>query len=250
MKRVLLIAAFLFSLCVPASSQFNGCSAGFCAPVSSGGVTPATCTFEAFATENAGTATGTYSSVSFGAAASNRVLAVVPVSRTTSTQPNPITGATIGSTGATQVTSAANDNGANAVNSDIWYASVPAGTSGTVTVNWTNANTRSGIALYSILTSTPTPHAGNNNFANGANSVTQSISVPTNGCGIVGMITQQTGNTLSFSAGATQDQSNALAGATNGFESGHTTTTGTVSVTASMTGTANTMAMSLASWGP
>lgn len=38
MNRVLLIAAFLFSLCVPASSQFNGCPAGFCAPVSSGGV--------------------------------------------------------------------------------------------------------------------------------------------------------------------------------------------------------------------
>lgn len=34
MKRMLLIAMFTFALCVPASAQFNGCPAGFCAPKS------------------------------------------------------------------------------------------------------------------------------------------------------------------------------------------------------------------------
>jgi hypothetical protein len=37
MKRLILIVGLLFGLCIPASSQFNGCPAGFCSPKTVGG---------------------------------------------------------------------------------------------------------------------------------------------------------------------------------------------------------------------
>jgi hypothetical protein len=56
-------------------------------------------------------------------------------------------------------------NGLCCVQSEIWYASVAAGTSGTITVNYNASFIRTGLALYRILTSAPTPGTGANNNA-------------------------------------------------------------------------------------
>ena len=220
------------------------------APVASS----ATLTYEAFATENAGTNTAVFTSVNLGTAASNRVIAVIPMSRATAIPPTTVTSVafTVGATATlSQVSGAAANPGAGqVVLTDIWYASVPSGTSATITVVWSGTNNRSGIYVYAINTSTPTPSSGANIGTNNVMTLTQSITVPAGGVGIAGWMTQQTGNTDTFTAGATLDNASALAGALNGVAAGHTTATGSVSVTASSTPTGNTMAMSLASWGP
>jgi trimeric autotransporter adhesin len=247
MKRVLLIAAFLFSLCVPASSQFNGCSAGFCAPVSSGGVTPATLTFEAFST-NTSASPASFTSVNFGTTSSKRVIAFVAVARAAGAP----TAATICGNVATLLSGTAAIDSTNEVTSAIFYFADAGscGTSGTVTVTYSGGVVRSGIYVYSILTSTPTPASGNSVSSTSAvTGLTASLTVPSSGVGFVGIVNQQTGNTQSFT-NASLDSSNALSGATNSSAAGHTTSTGSVSITGTSSGTANNMTMSMAAWGP
>ena len=211
----------------------------------------ATCTFQSFATEAAGLSAATFTSVGIGAAASNRVVAVIPMGRiTTGGISNPVTAVafTVGATATlSQVSGAAATTAAIEMASDIWYASVAAGTTATITVTWTTANTRSAIYVYTINTSTPTPAHGAENTSSSAATLAQSITIPTNGCGIVGAAAQQTTNTMTFT-NATLDQSNEMSGAANGTEGGHLTTTN--SVTANSNVTANAMTISLASWSP
>jgi hypothetical protein len=218
------------------------------AAASGGGA--ATLTYEAFATENGGTAIATYTSVAFGTASSNRVLAFVTGARINAADANTVASATIGGVSATQASGAVATNATNQMSTDIWYASVPTGTSGTIVVNWNAANARTGLYLYAVTTTNPTPSSGNGvASASSVASLNASITVPANGVGIVGFLAQQTGNTLSFT-NATQDASNALAGAANGMEAGHTTSTGAISITGTQTGTNNNAAMSMAAWGP
>lgn len=222
-------------------------SAPYSSVVSGGG--SATLAFQAFATENVGGATGTYTSVNFGTAAANRVIAVVAMCRVTAAVINTVSSATIGGISATQVASADPGVVVN-IASDIWYASVPTGTSGTIVVNWANANTRSGVYVYSILTSTPTPSNGNSSSGLSLTSIgPTTLTIPANGVGLVGFLSQQTGNTQSFTK-ATLDSSNAMAGAGQSTASGTVIGTGSVSVTGTSSPTGNTMSMSLASWGP
>lgn len=210
----------------------------------------ATLAFQAFATENLAGSTGTYAAVNFGTAAANRVIAIVAICRTTSTTvANTVSSATIGGIAASPVSSAA----ASLINSgsiDVWYASVPSGTSGTIVVNWSGATNRSAVYVYSILTATPTPSAGNATSNIAVTSVgPTSITIPANGVGLVGLYSQQTGNTQSFT-NASLDSSNAMAGAAQATASGTITGTGSVAVTGTSSPTGNAMAMSLAAWGP
>jgi hypothetical protein len=248
MKRILL--ALLLLLPVSASAQFNGCSAGFCAP-SGTGTASASLTYEALATETSGTATATFSGVTFGTANSNRVMIIVAGSRVSSGLSNTVSSATIGGISATQVPSAAVTGTGGNMTSDIWYASVPTGLTGTIVVNWANANLRSGVCVYNLVTATPTVAHGAS--SSGQNTIsltfTASLTVPTSGFGVVGLVVQQSGNTLSFT-NATQDVSGTLGAASNAIECGHTTATGSVALTGSQTPTSNFGNMSAASWSP
>jgi len=214
----LLTATFgLFS--IGAHAQFNGCKAGFCSTAPTSAVTPATLTYEAFATEASGNTTITYSSVTFGTANSNRVIAIVTAVRSAAGSTNPITSVTIGGVSATVVTGTPFYGGSGSpYNSEVWYASVPTGTSGNIVVAWTNATTRTGICVYNIVTTTPTPSSGVANGGLSMTNVTQAITVPSNGVALAGYFDQNTGSTLGF---------------TNGTSS-----------------TSNTKILELAAWGP
>jgi hypothetical protein len=210
----------------------------------------ATISFQAFATENVGGASGTFAATALGAAAANRVIVVIAIARDASGL-NTLSSVTVGGNAATQVSSAA----ASSINSgatDIWYyADAGAlGTSTTIVTNWSLVNTRSGIYVYRLTTSTPTPSAGNN--ASGL-SVTSlgptSITVPASGVGVAGLFSLATGNTQSFT-NATLDSSNPLAGGNNATASGTITGTGSVAVTGTSLAASNNMMMSLAAWGP
>jgi hypothetical protein len=211
------------------------------------GSSPSSLTFQGFATENGGGATATFSSVPFGTAAANRVIVVIAAARATGTSPSSVSSMTIGGKPATQVPSAAGS--VDVMASDIWYASLDSGTSGTVVVNWNAANTRSGIYVYEIHTSNPVPTNGNGTAANNSMSLNSSLTVPTSGFGIAGATSRQTGNANSFT-NATLDGDNQLAGAAHQFFCGHTTATGSVSVTAQSAPIGNSMTLSLASWNP
>jgi hypothetical protein len=241
------LASIAFGVCSPASA---GCIIGegiICRSQSA----VDSLTYETLATETGGTSTATFSSVTFGTANSNRVLIFITGSRVTSGLSNTVSSANIRGVSASQVPSAAVTGTGGNITSDIWYASVPTGTSGTIVVNWANANTRSGICVYNLVTATPVATHGGSSSGQTALSLsfTASLTVPLSGYGVVGAVFQQTGNTLSFT-NATQDVSGTLGAATNGIECGHTTSTGSVALTASQTPTSNFGTLSAASWSP
>jgi hypothetical protein len=193
--------------------------------------------------EASGGTTITHTGVSFGAADTNRVIAVVVAARMVTV--NTITGVTIGGVAATEAVSArATVAGTNGSNSGIWYASVPTGTSGDIVVTHGAAAARTGIAAYRVVTSTPAPTSSNS--ANGAASpLSAAITVPTGGAGIAGL--WQNGSvTDSTWSNATQDYQ-ATSGGSSRMEAATVSTIGSVSPGGT---TGGNSVLSAAAWGP
>jgi hypothetical protein len=63
---------------------------------------------------------------------------------------------TVGGISATQVSSAYVNDPTNPLIADIWQAAVPTGTSGNVVITYSNATSRSGIDLYSLVSTNTT----------------------------------------------------------------------------------------------
>lgn len=205
------------------------------------------------ASENVGGSTGTLNGVNFGVASANRVIAVVAAARATSGGPPTLSSVTIGGISASPVSGASAGGQASVSNvtTDIWYAPVPTGASGTVVLNYGAVNNRSAVYAFAIYTSNPTPFNGGsiNNLA--VTTVTASILLPRGGVAIGGSINQSTGNTTTFT-NATLDADGAIsAGASHDFAACHILgQMGSIAVTAASLATGNTMALSLASWAP
>lgn len=201
------------------------------------------CTYEAFATENSGTNTGTFNSVAIGPANTNRVVAVIAGARnSTSTA---VSSVTIGGISATHVASANSPTGPTMA-SDIWYAQVPTGTTANIVVVWNGTTVVSGIQVYSIITSTPVPTAGNAAGNASFTSISTTITVPSGGCAIVGSALNGTPITLS---NVVTDASSDFSGGTRAFSAGHTTTAGTQTPIATNGVNAATV-ISAAAWSP
>jgi hypothetical protein len=126
--------------------------------------------------------TYTFNSVNFGTADSSRVLALCIMTRNSAgTQAV----SSVGFPGAIPGIVGPNIHNVNATRSEIWYANVPTGTSGTVTVTMAGANQRCAIQLYSILSpSSVAPTTTATNTTNGT--VTSgSLSIPAGGASIM-----------------------------------------------------------------
>lgn len=200
--------------------------------------------YQSFVTEASGGTTITYPTVAIGTAAANRVVAVIFACRS-GTANMTASAVTIGGIAATQVSGAAGSSGSLQGGSDIWYASVPTGTTGNIVVTWSSATTATGIQVYSILTTTPTPASGNG-IAGVTTSLNTNITVPASGVGISGMYAQS-GAVVSWT-NATADNHGVITGA-RGLDAAHTTSTGAVSVTGTI-GASSGVGMSSAAWGP
>jgi hypothetical protein len=208
--------------------------------------TGASVAYESSQSESSTNSTVTYTALNFGTAASNRVLVVIACAR--AVVGGDISSVTFvtGSISASEVSGTfVNPNGQGLCS--IWYASVPTGTSGNITVVYPGTTIRTAISVYQVLTSTPTPSAGTVTSLTSGTTVNKSITVPSNGVGVVGLYYFGLG-TMSFT-NATLDNSATVA-STNTFAVGHITGTGSVTVTGSTTGSANEIIMPLASWGP
>lgn len=185
----------------------------------------------------------TFTSASFGSSDPNRIIAIMTAAReVTSAVP---TAMTIGGNTATLVSGTQISSGVAAA--AIWYASVPASTSGDVVVSWSGSLARSMMYGYSIITANTTPADGQS-IQNAASSASVNLTVPTGGAGIA-LFFDQVASLPTFSAGATQDSMDSIA-ATNTAECGHTTATGVVTITANTTGSVGVRTLVAASWGP
>jgi hypothetical protein len=200
-------------------------------------------------TFESGTSSGTsnlttldYGTLTYGAGGTRIIVAVGWSANAISA----ISGITIGGTALAQVSGAYFNGGAFGVNFDIWETTGPlAGSSGDVQITYTaapNSGLGSGVALYNLVTSTPTAFATNAPSGGFSTNFNPTINVPTGGVGIV-VAGNNSASTYTFTSAA-QD---VVEGA-NVFA--HTTAVGspvTVGITASNSGV---WGASAASWGP
>jgi len=169
--------------------------------------TPVTVTYLTSALDNVDkTSSFTFSSQSFGTAASDRIIAVF-ISNEGPTNAS-ISGVTIGGVAATRANSADGgwDGFSASLWSCIWYAQVPTGTSGNVVVSWGGGATRRGmqVALWAIYNANPTPYAHNINPNNGTQTGrTTTLDIPAGGACITGYSVSATGGPPTLASGAT-----------------------------------------------
>lgn len=113
-----------------------------------------------------------FASTSFGAEAADRVIAVGIGG---GAQTRTVSSVTIGGISATFVVRGA---GANET-SELWYASVPTGTTGTVVVNWSGAQDGCGIVVARITGASAAPSASGSD--NDSDPATVSLTIPAGG---------------------------------------------------------------------
>lgn len=144
-----------------------------------------------------------FGSLSFGAAAADRYLVGAVGALQTASGAISLSSATIGGVSTTIVVQI-NHVGNGSVVAALCIALVPTGTSGTVTVNWSDEMTSCGVALYRITgLGSPTPQDTGSDNTPSSGLVDVSLSTPSNGC-LIAMSQQRNGSTVTFS-GADED---------------------------------------------
>ena len=186
--------------------------------------------------EASGGATVNYTSQSFGAAHPNRVIAVAIGSRISGAS-GIVSSVTIDGLIATKAIAL---DVSTAGLTEIWYVQHSgAATSGTISVTFSTSTLRTGISVYRIITTTPTPVTGASQDSTGT--VTAAISIPTGG-GVLAASYSPFGGTSASWANATQDYQ------------GNTTSTFTSAIATannpSLSATSLRMLLAAASWGP
>jgi hypothetical protein len=218
---------------------------------------PAAAAFSLTATANAVDTTSqttyTFASQSFGTADSTRIIAVLLGARNAG-------GTQIGSSASFGGVSASQAVGqlapSNAAVSEIWYAAVPTGTTGTVSITFAAANSRCSIQVYSIIA--PSSAAPTATGASTANAGTTTFTIPAGGAAIGGSYHQAGGpgtptatpnspsngfNNLDLNSNINGTQQ------TFAFHSNAGVITGSQTLTMTLTGASNATS-TFATWGP
>lgn len=230
-----LIALLLSLWLAPVWAQLPLTGAGKEKP---GGVTFSAAWTGSGSQEASGGTTINYASQQFGAADPNRIIAAFICARQGSGTAG-VTSVTIDGNAATQVASSV--YASNTVGTCQWWysANSSANTSGTISVTYSAAASRTGLSVYRIVTATTTP-AGSTS-SSGSGGATATISIPSGGAVLAGAFEVFAATTLNWS-NATQDyQGNTT--------SAFTSAIATASNPAVSSGT-NIIAISAVSWQP
>lgn len=200
------------------------------------------------ADDNTAQTTYTFSSIAIGVADANRVVAVGFWWRT-GADAEVVSSMTIGGVTASQASGAYSTRADGALNNtDIWYASVPTGTTATIVVGVSGGGgSRAAISTYRIITTTPTPT--NTTFGIGAAETVTSgtLTIPSGGAGFA-----MYGSRNAFGSGvtwtnATRDVQVDLATLAV-YSSAKVTATNAITAVGNTGGAGS--AMSCAAWGP
>lgn len=220
-----------------------------------GGAVTFALTFAASKSDTVGGTTITYNGggdPSIGTADPNRVVAIAIMCRVGATAT--VTSATIGGVSATQA-SGAGIGIAGASLTDIWYASVPSGTTAAVAVTYGSASVVSEIAVYRIITSTPTPQDSQHNSTAtlaAAGNLSKSVTIPGAGgaIGAFGYVPGSSSLPDTWSGGTiTRDVDVSLTGGRNFSASNDVTDSGLITFAVSPASGASAAAtLSLAAW--
>jgi hypothetical protein len=242
------LASIAFGVCSPAHADCvaipglpqSGTGCAYSYPPSSG---PFSLTYESDATSSATTPTVSYGTLTWGSGCNTLVL---PVQWYNTNLTDSISSIAIsGNSAPAQISGVQVTNNNGNVTSDAWELVAPSGTSGTASVTYSAAPTfTSVIGAYCLVSAHTTATATAHNSGFGT-TVSQSVVVPSGGAALI-VASASGGSTISLTNG-TIDTVVTTGGVYMVF--GHTTATGTVSVTAT-TGTNDNLTLGLAAWGP
>lgn len=199
------------------------------------------------AASSGGTDTFSFTSKSFGAASSDRQI-VVFIAGSGITSGRTISSVTIGGVSATQIVAATNNQHAG-----IWSASVPTGTTGTVTVVWSGADmTICGCVIYAMTGASTTAHDTGSDITPSGSDMSDTINVAANGAVIAGVHMNQSPTLTASWTGVTEDVDQAVSG-NNTISAAHdefaSTETGRT-ITATLSASPSIAILCVASWGP
>lgn len=183
---------------------------------------------------------------SVGTADSNRTVVVMIFARVNTTT---ISSVSICGVAAVQVSGAQAVN-TNTTMTDIWQAPVSGGTTCTISVTYGASAARSAIAVYRLITGTPTATAATNNKSTSASTLSTTITIPAAGKGITSLgVRGNTASTAISWTGATLDE---FVGPFTGslFSSASITGTGSESPIGFPNLNPDELTMSTAAWGP
>ncbi len=251
------LAAIVFAVSSPASAQCSRMGGGVlvCNPAPSGAAF--SFAWVSHAEDSAGGTPITYSSLSFGAADPNRIVAVAVVNRSTGAPT--IAAMTIGGISATQVASAAAVDSGSMFLADVWQAAVPTGTSGNVAITYGVSSTRSGIDLYRIVTTSPTAASANGAFSSSSATdapISTTVTIPSGGAAlsVYGLRGPQSGTPSITWTNASSDNTATNIGGANFLMVGSAkaSSVGSTTISGQTTGNNNgtPVTMSSAAWGP
>jgi hypothetical protein len=237
---IAIVPALADGVSVPGVPQIGQVGAAYnYPPTVSGG--SSSLTFESISSiATNGTATN-FGTMTYGSGCTRVIIVMVNFD----TSSNPATAVTVNGVSAAAVNPGGSspafiNGGSNAnvtVNGDIWETnSAVAGSSGTVSITWTNATTFGATAaLYCLVTATPAANSTANDATGSGSSPSITLSVPSGGFGLVGF-TNSTNNGVTSWTGATADANADDGGSALQLYVAHTTSTGSVAVTANQSG--------------
>ena len=227
-------------LVTPAHAQFNGCQAGFCnPPAASGGGGGFSLTYKAGdISSTSGSATVDYGTLTWGSGCTAVVITIAGQSQTT----GQVSSVSVAGNSPAEVSGAG--SGANESASSDIYQFTPVGTSGDVQVTY-SASVWNGsqVGVYCLVT---THSIGTGAWTNNsASSVSATPTVPSGG-GALAVVANGSGTGTFTWTNATADEGNASSiGST-----AHTTSTGSVAITATANGGSSALFLSTAYWSP
>lgn len=252
MKRAVTFFLLLYSgfWCL---QQAPSRAAGWIPLVKSNAITFA-CAFQDHKEDAVGGQNITYTAPNYGATDPNRVMIVGLGSRTANS--TAITSVSINGTSASLVAAgAANVSADGSARTEIWSATSVSGTSGNVVVDWGEAQSRSFIVVYRIVTGTTAASAATGAVSNSADSLTTpNYTVPSSGCGI-NVYANRNGspNTITWSGTTITKDVDVSVASTSEMSSASNFVGGSVAITANAgVGGAGgaASALSSAAWGP
>ncbi len=123
--------------------------------------------------------TYTFSTCAFGAAAADRIIVVGVCGQDGASAG--VSSMTIGGVAATEIVESVASVGGNAVNTALYYAAVPTGTTGDVVVTFGGNQSAAAVGVWAVLNSSGTPSASASNARNDGNPNATTINCPANG---------------------------------------------------------------------
>jgi hypothetical protein len=254
MKRLL---AVLFSLAVmiaPSFAQVGSNATYVTPPASAGG--GFSLSFTAADANLSPTTANTFASENFGSADSTRQIVVVVGTRNISGPDAPVTSLTIGGVSASLVVRVSGGNsGVGFDDAEIWSASVPTGTSGSVVINFSNTPARLPISVYSVIHSTTGPVATTNSSTGVTSSLSGTLAIPSGGASLGIAVGSGVGSTVTSAPSGFNIDSAQNPGAGNTyFGASHSNAgalTGSQNLTFNFAAATNSGAgAAFAAWGP